>query len=75
MLTRLTIHELGARFRSGEATPSQAAREYLDRITSFDPKVKAYLTRTSEAALGRSPRDSVPGGWWRPVMAGSAAWT
>jgi len=54
MLTRLTIHELGARFRSGEATPSQAAREYLDRITSFDPKVKAYLTRTSEAALGQS---------------------
>jgi len=54
MLTRLTIHELGARFRSGEATPSQAAREYLDRITSFDPKVKAYLTRTSEAALGQA---------------------
>ena len=54
MLTRLTIHELGARFRSGEATPSQAAREYLDRITSFDPQVKAFLTRTSEAALGQA---------------------
>jgi aspartyl-tRNA(Asn)/glutamyl-tRNA(Gln) amidotransferase subunit A len=54
MLTRLTIHELGAHFRSGEATPSQAARAYLDRITSFDPQVKAYLTRTSEAALGQA---------------------
>jgi aspartyl-tRNA(Asn)/glutamyl-tRNA(Gln) amidotransferase subunit A len=51
MLTRLTIHELGARFRSGEATPSQAAREYLDRIAALDPKVKAYLTLTAAAAL------------------------
>jgi len=51
MLTSLTIHELGARFRSGEATPSQAAREYLDRIAALDPEVKAYLTLTADAAL------------------------
>jgi aspartyl-tRNA(Asn)/glutamyl-tRNA(Gln) amidotransferase subunit A len=51
MLTGLTIHELGARFRSGEATPSQAVRGYLDRIASLDPQVKAYLTLIPEAAL------------------------
>jgi aspartyl-tRNA(Asn)/glutamyl-tRNA(Gln) amidotransferase subunit A len=51
MLTSLTILELGARFRSGAATPSQAAREYLDRIAALDPKVKAYLTLTAEASL------------------------
>jgi aspartyl-tRNA(Asn)/glutamyl-tRNA(Gln) amidotransferase subunit A len=51
MLTGLTIHEVGARFRSGEATPSQAVRGYLDRIASLDPQVKAYLTLIPEAAL------------------------
>src|SRR5882672_8979907 len=51
MLTGLTIHELGARFRSGEATPSQAVSGYLDRIASLDPHVKAYLTLIPEAAL------------------------
>jgi len=54
MLTDLTIHELGARFRRGDATPTQAAREYLDRIAALDPKVKAYLTVTGEAALARA---------------------
>jgi aspartyl-tRNA(Asn)/glutamyl-tRNA(Gln) amidotransferase subunit A len=51
MLTGLTIHELAARFRRQEATPTQAAREYLDRIAALDPTVKAYLTVTGEAAL------------------------
>jgi aspartyl-tRNA(Asn)/glutamyl-tRNA(Gln) amidotransferase subunit A len=54
MLTDLTIHELAARFRRGDATPTQAAREYLDRIAALDPKVKAYLTVTGEAALVRA---------------------
>ena len=74
MLTDLTIHELAARFRRGDATPTQAAREYLDRIAALDPKVKAYLTVTGEAALAgaaeadarfksgtpRGPLDGVP---------------
>ena len=54
MLTDLTIHELGARFRHNDATPTEAAREYLDRIAALDPKVKAYLTVTAEAALARA---------------------
>jgi len=54
MLTDLTIHELGARFRQNDATPTEAAREYLDRIAALDPKVKAYLTVTPEAALARA---------------------
>jgi aspartyl-tRNA(Asn)/glutamyl-tRNA(Gln) amidotransferase subunit A len=54
MLTGLTIHELGARFRRGEATPTQAAREYLERIAAVDPSVKAYLTVTGEIALARA---------------------
>jgi aspartyl-tRNA(Asn)/glutamyl-tRNA(Gln) amidotransferase subunit A len=54
MLTDLTIHELGALFRQKAATPTQATREYLDRIAKLDPKVKAYLTVTAEAALSRA---------------------
>ena len=51
MLASLTIHELGARFRRGEATPSEAARDYLARIEALDPQVHAYLTVTREEAL------------------------
>src|SRR3970040_745555 len=54
MLTHLTIHELAARFRRGDATPTQAAREYLDRIAALDPTVKAYVRATGEAALARA---------------------
>jgi len=74
MLTDLTIHELAERFKLGDATPTQAAREYLDRIAALDPKVKAYLTVTGDAALAgaaeadarfksrtpRGPLDGVP---------------
>jgi len=54
VLTGLTIHELAARFRSGAATPSQATREYLDRVAALDPQVKAYLTVTPEVALAQA---------------------
>jgi aspartyl-tRNA(Asn)/glutamyl-tRNA(Gln) amidotransferase subunit A len=54
LLTDLTIHELAGLFRQKAATPTQATREYLDRIAKLDPKVKAYLTVTGEAALSRA---------------------
>ncbi|MBI1726185.1 MAG: Asp-tRNA(Asn)/Glu-tRNA(Gln) amidotransferase subunit GatA [Candidatus Rokubacteria bacterium] len=74
MLTGLTVHELAERFKVGDATPTQAARAYLDRIAALDPKVKAYLTVTGDAALAgaaeadarfksgtpRGPLDGIP---------------
>jgi aspartyl-tRNA(Asn)/glutamyl-tRNA(Gln) amidotransferase subunit A len=54
MLAGLDIAELGARFRRGEATPSQAAAEYLERIAALEGRVKAYLTVTREAALAQA---------------------
>ncbi len=54
MLTELTIHELGQRFRQGELTPSEAARAYLARIEAVDRKVGAYLTVTREQALAQA---------------------
>src|SRR5713226_10140476 len=53
-LASLTAHELGARYRSGEATPTQAATEYLARIEALDPEVRAFLTVTREDALRRA---------------------
>jgi aspartyl-tRNA(Asn)/glutamyl-tRNA(Gln) amidotransferase subunit A len=51
MPASLTAHELGARYRSGAATPSQAVGEYLDRIERLDPQVRAFLTVTRDEAL------------------------
>jgi aspartyl-tRNA(Asn)/glutamyl-tRNA(Gln) amidotransferase subunit A len=51
MPASLTAHELGARYRSGAATPSQAIGEYLDRIERLDPQVRAFLTVTRDEAL------------------------
>src|SRR3989449_5530329 len=54
MLTGLSVHELAGRFRRREATPTQAARAYLDRITALDPKIKAYMTVTADRALAQA---------------------
>ena len=51
MLTQLTVHALVEQFRRGAATPSAAARAYLDRIAAVDPSVRAYITVTPERAL------------------------
>jgi aspartyl-tRNA(Asn)/glutamyl-tRNA(Gln) amidotransferase subunit A len=53
-LVSLTAHELGARYRGGEATPTQATTEYLARIDALDPQVRAFLTVTREDALRRA---------------------
>jgi aspartyl-tRNA(Asn)/glutamyl-tRNA(Gln) amidotransferase subunit A len=50
-LTRLTLHELAAAYRRGEATPSAAVGAYLARIEKLDGAVGAYLTVTAERAL------------------------
>src|SRR5437870_11862095 len=54
MLTGLSVHELAGRFRRKEATPTQAARAYLDRITALDPKSTPYMTVTADRALAQA---------------------
>jgi aspartyl-tRNA(Asn)/glutamyl-tRNA(Gln) amidotransferase subunit A len=56
MLTALTAHELGARYRSGVATPTQVVTEYLTRIEHLDPQVRAFLTVTRDGALREAAR-------------------
>ena len=53
-LHSLTAHELGARYRRGETTPTRAVTEHLARIESLDPRVRAFLTVTREDALRRA---------------------
>ncbi|HKA61344.1 MAG TPA: Asp-tRNA(Asn)/Glu-tRNA(Gln) amidotransferase subunit GatA [Methylomirabilota bacterium] len=53
-MTSLTAHELAARYRRGEATPTAAVTEYLARIAALDPQVRAFLTVTREDALRRA---------------------
>ena len=53
-LASLTAHELGARYRSGAAMPTQAVTDYLARIEALDPQVRAFLTVTREDALRRA---------------------
>jgi len=53
-LTCPTIHELARRYRSGEATPSQAVQAYLARIEALDPKLRGYVTVTRERALAQA---------------------
>src|SRR5260370_20014790 len=69
-LASLTAHELGARYRSGEATPTQAATEYLARIERLDPQVRAFLTVTREDALRRAAESDArfkAGAPWGPL--------
>ena len=53
-LASQTAHELAARYRRGEATPTAAVTEYLARIAALDPQVRAFLTVTREDALRRA---------------------
>ena len=53
-LASLTAHELAARYRRGEATPTAAVTDYLARIDALDPQVRAFLTVTREDALRRA---------------------
>ena len=55
---------------SGRPGPRSGRRADGRRWSSAAP-----MAGKSVGDGGKSPRDSVPGGWWRPVIAGSAAWT
>ncbi|MBI1736300.1 MAG: Asp-tRNA(Asn)/Glu-tRNA(Gln) amidotransferase subunit GatA, partial [Candidatus Rokubacteria bacterium] len=50
-VTSLTAHELAARYRGGEAKPSDVVEAHLARIQRLDEQVGAYLTVTRDGAL------------------------
>jgi aspartyl-tRNA(Asn)/glutamyl-tRNA(Gln) amidotransferase subunit A len=71
-LHKLTLRELQARFTAGEVTASEIIRAYSLRITQVEPKVKAYITLTKDAAMAQAEAlDATLKGWRRtlPLMA------
>jgi aspartyl-tRNA(Asn)/glutamyl-tRNA(Gln) amidotransferase subunit A len=49
-VTGLTAHELTARYRAGDTTPSEVAEAHLARIERLDDRVGAYLAVTHDGA-------------------------
>ena len=48
---KLSLCELQKKFTAGEVTATEIVRGYYLRIGQVEPKVKAYLTQTKDAAL------------------------
>ena len=51
MLTDLTLTQAQAKLRAGEISAVELTQAHLDRIDAVEPRVNAFLTRTSEQAL------------------------
>lgn len=47
----LTVRELGAALRSGETTPTELARTYMERLDTVGRRLNAVVTITEERAL------------------------
>jgi aspartyl-tRNA(Asn)/glutamyl-tRNA(Gln) amidotransferase subunit A len=65
---KLTLFELQKKFTAGEVTASEIVRAYFLRIGQTEPKVKAYVTQTKEAAVAqaRSLDEALKG--WRKTL-------
>ncbi|MDF2458498.1 MAG: gatA [Nitrospira sp.] len=53
-LHKLSLCELQKKFTAGEVTATDIVRAYFLRIGQVEPKVKAYVTETKEAALAQA---------------------
>ncbi len=53
-VTTLTIHAAKDALARGEMTSVELTRKVLDRIDAVEPKVNAFITRTSEEAMAQA---------------------
>lgn len=70
-LHKLTLQELQRKFTAGEVTAREIVRAYTLRINQVEPKVKAYITQTKDAAMAQAEAlDEQLKGWRRtlPLM-------
>jgi aspartyl-tRNA(Asn)/glutamyl-tRNA(Gln) amidotransferase subunit A len=68
---KLTLFELQKKFTAGECTAGEIVRAYCLRIGQTEPKVKAYVTQTKEAAVAQARAlDEALKGWRKtlPMM-------
>ncbi len=68
MLHKLTLHELQDRFTKGDVTARDIVRAYTLRINQVEPKIKAYITQTKEAALAEADALDERLKGWRKVL-------
>ncbi len=67
-LHKLTLAELQKKFTAGEVSAGEIVRAYTLRITQVEPKVKAYLTLTHEAAAAQAESLDQRLKAWRKTM-------
>jgi|SRR5581483_3249618 aspartyl-tRNA(Asn)/glutamyl-tRNA(Gln) amidotransferase subunit A len=70
-LHKLTLQDLQRKFTAGEVTAREIVRAYSLRINQVEPKVKAYITQTKDAAMAQAEAlDEQLKGWRRtlPLM-------
>ena len=53
-LHKLTLADLQKKFTAGEVTARDIVQSYTLRINQVEPKVKAYITRTEDAAMAEA---------------------
>jgi len=67
-LHKLTLGELQKRFTAGEVTAREIVQAYTLRINQVEPKVKAYITQTKDAAMAQAEAlDEKLKGWRRTL--------
>ena len=67
----LSLYELHEKFTAGEVTATEIVRAYGLRIGQVEPKVKAYITQTKDAAVAQAGAlDASLKGWRKtsPMM-------
>lgn len=71
-LETITISAVCAHIESGEISPLELARLYLDRIQRFNPVLNAYVTITEERALAdaRTAEEQIRQGKYRGPLHG-----
>jgi len=70
-LHKLTLADLQKHFTAGEVTAHDIVQSYTLRINQVEPKVKAYITQTMEAAMAQAEVLDVKLKGWRstkPLM-------
>ncbi len=53
-LTKLTVHELRDRLRSGEVTSEEIVKRYINRIEKVEEKIDSFITLNKEEALQKA---------------------
>lgn len=70
--TELDIAQAGPLIRSGDLSPTELTKAYLDRISRLDSKINAFITVTDEQALDRARHleAEIARGEWRGPLHG-----